>query len=162
MGSGIERSFLNGRHTWQILTSITQSKSALLGVCLDGGNRKESDYVVKLEDIHGHNSYFYMEKESFGLWKWVDSSTGMELLEKSGKNTSERIIWTRRSGETLIHLNQFLRVRSEESDLIITTIFFPTSAEATKFVRPEHAGEEISGKDEYSNFSLCLKGVPKR
>jgi CYTH domain-containing protein len=61
----------------------------------------------------------------------------------------------------LIEVDLFQNIRGQPVNLEIFEIKFNTLAAAESFVPPSWLGEEITSKHQWSNYELCLNGVPK-
>jgi len=59
-----------------------------------------------------------------------------------------------------IEVDQFQKIRCEDTKLVICEIEFETVNEAKAFEPPAWLGKEITGLHHWSNFDLCLNGIP--
>lgn len=63
-------------------------------------------------------------------------------------------------GNAILEINQFIEIKSKPCDLIIAKIIFNTEKEALAFVPQKWMRKEITNKSKWSEFSLCVNGIP--
>lgn len=89
----------------------------------------------------------------------ISPEVGQDLFSLCGDRTLSkfrRIIPYR--GSLKIEVDQFHFIRNRATDLMIAEVELP--AVGHPFKPPDWFGEEITGVEEFSNFSLATNGLP--
>jgi len=161
----IERRFLTTTQDWR--EKVIYMSEALITQCYPPELQAEGTFV-RIRQTKGDKFTLY-EKGVKGISDGLSCSEEEVRISKGDadhffSNCYNRVLSKLRQNSFyqgfILHIDQFLEIRGEEASLVVIEIEFSTLDEARNYVPPKWLGHEITGKHKWSNFELCVNGIP--